>query len=176
VATFGTVRVTSPRRTAIDLARTSSLIDAVVALDHVFAHGVDRDEVVEWLQRHRPLHGARRLETALDIARGRSESPLESMSLARLAELGAPRPIQQHEIVTPRERFRLDFYWPELDIAGEADGRAKYGAPDDLWREKRREDAIRPHVRRFVRWSWTDAIDRHTFAAVLRRGGIPFRV
>jgi hypothetical protein len=172
----GHLLVTSPRRTAIDLARSRSLADGVIALDHVFALDVDRDEVASWVTRRRPFRGVRALAAALEIARGASESPLESLSLARFAQLGAPSPVQQHTIVTQdRRQYRVDFFWPELGVVGECDGRSKYVTPDDLWNEKRREDAIRPLVHRFVRWSWADALHSAPLAALLGRAGIPLR-
>lgn len=72
-------------------------------------------------------------------------------------------------------RYRVDFYWPEFDVVGECDGRVKYGNATDLWNEKRREDAIRPLVRRFVRWSWSDALQVTPLAALLARAGLPIR-
>ena len=39
---------------------------------------------------------------------------------------------------------------------GEADGRLKYRSADDLYREKRREDALRTLGYRVVRWGAAD--------------------
>jgi hypothetical protein len=166
------IAVTSPRRTAIDLARSGSLAQGVAALDHVIAAGCDRAHLQEWLADRRPFHGAGRLERALGLAQGLSESPLESLSLARFAELGIAPPVQQFDLVVDGYRYRLDFFWPDVEVVGEADGRLKYSDPGDLWREKRREDAIRRHVRAFLRWSWSDALHPDRLAAILRSGGI----
>jgi hypothetical protein len=38
----------------------------------------------------------------------------------------------------------------------EADGRAKYAAPEDLWREKRREDAVRELGFEVIRFVYAD--------------------
>jgi len=41
-----------------------------------------------------------------------------------LAEAGIPAPVLQHSVrdLTGRERYRLDFAWPELKVALEYDG------------------------------------------------------
>lgn len=169
----GGLVATSAHRTALDLARTGTLAQGVAALDHVIAGGIARDELVEWVRRHRPFHGVARVERALALAHGRSESPLESLSLARIAELGFAPPEQQHELAVDGHAYRLDFFWPEVEVAAEADGALKYVEPGDLWREKRREDAIRLHVRAFLRWSWSDAWHSAPLERILRSGGIP---
>lgn len=172
VVTLAGVHVTSPLRTALDLARTTTLAQGVVACDHVIAAGVERARLVGWCGTHR-AHGIANARRALGIARGLSESPLESLSLARFAERGIPAPEQQHELVVGGQRYRVDFFWPEFGVVGEADGRGKYTAPADLWREKRREDTIRTRVPRFVRWTWADAWASERLRRLLAGAGIP---
>jgi hypothetical protein len=113
------------------------------------------------------------LERALGIARGLSESPLESLSLARFAQLGFAQPSQQYEVSVDGQFYRLDFFWEGARIAGEADGAQKYRQPGDLWREKRREDAIRRQVNAFVRWSWSDAWHGEPLARILAAADVP---
>jgi hypothetical protein len=173
VLDFGTMRVTSPRRTAADLARTAPFTQGVIALEHVLAAGIDRREFVAWVGAQRGVHGLRRAVRALDLCHGLSESPLESLSLARFAELGIPSPVQQQEFVVGGERFRVDFFWPQWGVVGEADGRLKYRDPQDLWREKRREDALRRVVGTVVRWTWQEAWRASPLAALLSAAGIP---
>jgi hypothetical protein len=174
VETIDGLCLTSLRRTAIDIARNSSLASGVVALDYAFAEGVARDAACEWMEAQRPFSGVRSFQAAIEIARGKSESPLESVSLTRCVELGFPRPVQQQEFVgADGRRYRSDFYWPDYGIVGEADGRSKYLTPEDLWREKRREDAIRPLVRGFLRWGWAEAWAGEPLAALLSSAGIP---
>lgn len=54
-------------------------------------------------------------------------------------------------------RYRLDFLWPDCEVAGEADGRIKYLTGADLLAEKRREDDIRSLGLRVARWDWDEA-------------------
>jgi hypothetical protein len=161
-------------RTAIDLARSCSLVRGVVALDHVFADGVDRDAVLDFVARRRPFAGVRRVECALAIARGLSESPLESISMVRFAEFGIPMPEQQVTFtLRGRRSARVDFYWRDFGVIGEADGRLKYESPNDLWAEKQREDALRMVANRVIRWTWSDAWSGQPLIAILERAGIP---
>lgn len=173
VVDLGRLRVTSPRRTAIDLARTGPFAQGVTALDHVLASGVEPEELSSWMVDQPRARGIARLRRAAGIARGMSESPLESLSLARFAELGTPAPVQQHELTIGPNRYRLDFFWPEHGVVGEADGRLKYQSRDELWREKRREDDIRRTVRAFIRWSWSDAWTVTPLRDLLVGAGIP---
>ncbi|MEO5535519.1 MAG: hypothetical protein ABIR17_10355 [Pseudolysinimonas sp.] len=167
------LQVTSLRRTAVDIARAGSLAQGVAALDHVFAHGVEHRGVTAWARRRRPFHGVAPLVRALEVARGLSESPLESLSLARIAELGFVLPTQQHELPADGGLFRVDFFWPEASVVGEADGRVKYATADDLWREKRREDGIRRLGFAVIRWSWSDAWTVSPLRDMLDQAGVP---
>jgi hypothetical protein len=58
---------------------------------------------------------------------------------------------------------RVDFYWEEFGVIGEADGRSKYAEPGALYAEKRREDRLRRHAgcRELIRWGWTDLRPPH---------------
>lgn len=163
------LRVTAPVRTAMDVAASGSFIAGVVVLDQAIAAGVEREALVERLERTRPFRGARRVEAASDVAHGRSESVLESLSLARIIELGFPAPVQQYELAP----HRGDFVWPRYRIWGEADGLDKYTDPAVLWAEKRREDDIRRTFPTFLRWGWDDAWRSTPLEALLLNAGLP---
>ncbi|WKK70890.1 hypothetical protein Q0F99_14215 [Rathayibacter oskolensis] len=71
-----------------------------------------------------------------------------------------------------------DFDWPEHGLVGEADGRAKYslgasGVTEAIFREKRRENALRLLGPRVVRWEWKDAIAGAPLIALLLAAGLP---
>ncbi|MBO9567999.1 MAG: hypothetical protein J7503_04155 [Cellulomonas iranensis] len=116
-------------------------------------------------------------------ASGLAESPGESLSRARMIEIGLVLPALQAEMRDSRGLIgRVDFWWPTLGIVGEFDGRVKYRrdevddrrSPDDrLWDEKLREDRLRAAGSRVVRWTWDDAWDVARFADVMRRAGVP---
>jgi hypothetical protein len=176
------VDTTSPLRTALDIAASRGLLAGVVALDHVLgpSFAVGRAEAEHLVARSAGARGFRRMQRALDVATGCAESPLESLSLARIHLLGFPSPRQQVEFIVDGSRYRADFYFEEADAIGEADGRSKYGpdaspprmSGDTLWHEKQREDSLRSVVRGFARWNWTDALNGDGLAARLERAGV----
>jgi hypothetical protein len=68
--------------------------------------------------------GRRRAGVLLDLATGRTESPAECRLLLTLFDKGLPVPQLQYPVhdVDGRERYRLDFAWPEAMVALEYDG------------------------------------------------------
>jgi hypothetical protein len=163
---------TTPAATAIALAASRGLFAGVAAIDHVLAHGADRSDFERTIREWQPFHGARRALAALDLATGLSETPLESVSLVGILLGGLPRPVQQATVVARGCRYRLDFLWPDLGVAGEADGRIKYLSGADLLDEKRREDDIRSLDLRFVRWGWDEAWAGNPMLERLRQAGV----
>ena len=69
---------------------------------------------------------------------------------------------------------QVDFWWSERAVAGEFDGKVKYerllkpgqNASDVVYREKRREDAVRATGSSVIRWDWRDLDE---FADVVSR-------
>lgn len=164
--------VTTAACTAINLAAGRGLAAGVAAVDRVIASGSTTAELAETVAEWRPFNGARRVERALTIATGLAETPLESVSLVPIALAGLPAPCQQHEIVARGHRYRLDFFWPDHGVVGEADGRAKYLTGADLWAEKQREDALRSLGLGFARWGWDDALAGEPVVARLVEAGL----
>lgn len=89
------VRVTSPARTVLDLARTVGFTSAVVAADAALRpRGPSREgltsgpALTRQLDRVRGAPGSRRAERVVSFADGRSESVGESRSRVVLADLG----------------------------------------------------------------------------------------
>lgn len=157
--------MTSVARTIVDLSRTLSVDRAVVAGDsalrlHPGAASALPDALASARSRT-GIAGARRVVEFLD---GRSESPGESISRLRIHAAGLPTPLLQHELRTASGTFvaRPDFFWEEVGVVGEFDGRGKYGfdepgaTADVVHREKLREDAIRSLGYEVVRWTWRD--------------------
>ncbi len=167
VTTVDGVVVTTPARTALDLALTVPAETAVVALDAALRLGrVQQADLQELVERLGPVPGRRRAVRAIGFADGRSESVGESRSRVLLHRLGVPPSALQHPVRTAGGRLlgRTDFAWEDERVVGEFDGRVKYGrllAPgrdpgDAVFEEKRREDAIRGEGWGVVRWTWTD--------------------
>ncbi|WP_217614946.1 hypothetical protein [Cellulomonas sp. GbtcB1] len=175
--------VTDLSRTVVDLACTEPFASAVVAADHALGRmGLDPDAARAVLASRGSARGARRAREVLAFADGRSESPGESLSRVRMREVGAPVPVLQQEL-RDGDGFvaRVDFWWVEHRLVGEFDGRLKYRAdgPRDgrsveerVWAEKRREDRIRSHGVRVIRWTWQDAMDPDAMRRVLGAAGL----
>lgn len=88
----------------------------------------------------------------LEIADPVRESPIESLSYGHMVLAGLPLPECQTPIETPFGTFFPDFYWREQNLIGEADGKAKYGNPDEAIREKRRWQVLHDLAYPIVRW------------------------
>ncbi|MDQ2849907.1 MAG: hypothetical protein M3Y49_04085 [Actinomycetota bacterium] len=178
------LRLTDPVRTAVDLARCHPLATGLAAMDDVLHRSLGtRDQIRSELDNiPKGGRGRRRAHLAAALADGLAESAAESLSRARLYELGMPKPqLQVRFDDSAGFAGRTDMYWPELDTIGEVDGRKKYDvAPGStgeeaaraLWREKRREDRLRHIVHRVARWGWDDAISPERFRRVLVGHGI----
>jgi hypothetical protein len=103
------VLVTSPARTLLDLARTVSFADAVVALDHALNPQradqrvlVYAEELGERLAASGAVRGLARAQRAIDFARPNSDNPGESLSRVAIFELGFPDPELQTRHRNPR--------------------------------------------------------------------------
>lgn len=173
------VRVTSPARTLIDVARTGSWRTGVSALDEAVRTGlVERSELVEELGACGRQHGLPRAQVALQLTDGRSESPGESVSKVVLHAAGIALPVSQVEIFSRTGRFlgRSDFWFEGTATIGEFDGLAKYGQIPDgpdartaLIEEKLREDAIRDEGGILARWIWRDLYRADELTRRIRR-------
>ncbi len=155
--------VTSPARTAVDLARHLPFTAGVAALDHVLnrrlATADDIDDVLCACWNWPGIRRARHVAAAAD---GRAESPLESVSRLVFARLGLPAADLQPRIFDARQIFcgRCDFYWDDFGVVGEADGRDKYDGREVLWEEKERQEGLERLGIVVVRWGWTVATKR----------------
>jgi hypothetical protein len=137
-------RVTTPIRTAYDLARLTPLVDAVLAADALGRLG--RFAGVDLAGFASELGTARGCRTVPDVARlmdPKSESPMESRVRVDLVRAGLPVPVSQYEVSDGR-RFvaRLDLAWPEWKVAVEYDG-WDHTAEDRRGRDVERIDALR---------------------------------
>ncbi len=175
------VRVTSAARTIVDLARTRPFAAGVVAADHGLRTGLVTGEELASALGAVGGRGRRRATAVIASADRRAESVGESLSRARMLELGLELPELQ-VVVRDADGFvgRVDFWWERVGLVGEFDGRFKYGvdgvdgaaAEERLWNEKLREDRLRATGRRVSRWTWSTALDPRRFLAHLTAAGV----
>jgi hypothetical protein len=140
-----------------------------------------KQEFAAELASHPSPVGRRRAGLALTIADGMSGSPGESVSRVGIHILGLPSPELQHEFVDAEGSMFVDFWWPQLGLAGEFDGYGKYlreelrggrTIAEVLIAEKRREDRLRRLGLTVVRWDWAVAMSLPLLDARLRGAGL----
>ena len=120
------IPVTTALRTAWDLARWLSTVEAVVALDALARVGRFEPGRLLQIQRRYPrARWHRRVPGVVGLADPRAESPMETRSRLVIVLRGLPRPVLQHEVVDARGEFvaRLDMAYPRLRLGMEYDGR-----------------------------------------------------
>ena len=133
------MRVTTPPRTAWDVAAWIDVVPAVSIIDGLLGRGVvghlDLERLVDIRTGQR---GWRRAARAFALADGLAQSPPESQLRVRLVLAGLPRPTAQHPVVLPNGvTVHPDLAWPEFKVAVEYDGQWHADA-DQLHRDRRR--------------------------------------
>jgi predicted transcriptional regulator of viral defense system len=140
------LRVTTPARTVVDLARVLPFRAGVVTADHALEMRlVTRDELRAVVATCKRWPGVKRAVEVVEFADGLSESALESIARVAFRDYGLPPP--ELQVWVEHERFvgRADFLWRDSNTIGEADGALKYENPSrarhQLWRDSRLRDA-----------------------------------
>lgn len=189
------LRLTSPARTIMDLARTLphgealALADAAIrprrvegAIPGTDAPLCTKAELIDLAQEGITSRGGWNAYLAISEADPLSGSLGESMARSLIMRLGAPPPALQAALRDERGLIGYaDFFWPQLGVVGEFDGRLKYGADNPsgappevvVYREKMREDRIRRVSAGFFRFGWAELVDPPRLAALLRGVGVP---
>lgn len=155
------VRVTTPERTWLDLARSRPLADALAAGDAGMRAGAFTPASLEAAhQRIAGLPGCRFAARALPLLSALRESPFESASFAGFIDWGLPLPEMQ-VVIHDADGFvaRVDFLWRDARVIGEADGALKYEHRGVLLAERRREQRLRELDYSVVRWTWDELMN-----------------
>ncbi|GAB3867924.1 hypothetical protein GCM10028801_42950 [Nocardioides maradonensis] len=124
VMVVGSIRVTTPLRTSLDLGCRLHARDAMACMNQ-FArdHGVDALALTAQLDRYRGRRGVRQLRQLVPYVDGRPESARESWVWLEICRSGLPRPVPQFWIeIGGRPTYRLDFAYPQHRVAVEYDG------------------------------------------------------
>jgi very-short-patch-repair endonuclease len=125
VARWAGIPVTTPRRTAFDLARRLPLIEAVVAVDAMLAARLISRRTLTSLIRDEPYWpGLPQLRKVLMVCDPGAESPMETRLRMILIAGRLPWPVTQFEVRDGSGLFvaRLDLAYPEHKLGIEYEG------------------------------------------------------
>lgn len=141
---IGGVRLTSPLRTACDIACLRSRRRALAVLDQFCRlYGLTSGDFAAIMPRFRGRRGCRQLRELTAYVDGRAESPAESWTRLAIIDAGLPVPQPQVELTLPGwGEIRLDLAFPHLKIAIEYDG-AEFHGPEQRRRDEARRAALR---------------------------------
>jgi hypothetical protein len=165
---FG-VPVTTVARTVVDLARTATFADGVVAADSAIRKRLtSKSELRAVLATSPRRRGAAQAARVVDFATGMSESALESIARVAFDHEGLPAPEVQIWIpaATGEAIGRVDFYWERHKTIAEVDGALKYDEdPSRARAQLRRDKRLREAGYEVVHFSWQDITARPAEAA-----------
>lgn len=173
--------VTAVGRTVVDVAGAGTFEEGVVTADAALAAGLSRETLELAIDLAGPRRAGTRIKQVVEFADGESGSAGESVSRVTMARMGL-HPELQHRFSDHRGYIgKSDFFFPEVRVAGEFDGKVKFfntafapnGAAEVYWNEKVREDRIRAKSDGFARWGWADARDPRRLGPILRAAGVP---
>jgi very-short-patch-repair endonuclease len=120
------VQVTSPLRTAFDLARRPDRVEAVVAIDALWHTGkISPERLLEYAARHPGWRGVRRIQGILELADRKPDSPMESrLRMLLKLEAGLPMPETQIRVVRAdgSTAARIDMGYRDRTLGVEYDG------------------------------------------------------
>jgi G:T-mismatch repair DNA endonuclease (very short patch repair protein) len=142
-AYFG-VPITSGARTVVDIARTATFKEGVVAADCALHNRTTTaKEIAQVLAACKGWPGTEKARRVTDFASNQPESVMESCARVVFHEHGLPAPQMQVDVHDSRGRLiaRPDFVWGQYRTIVETDGLFKY----------RTERAVRKHFDREAR-------------------------
>lgn len=162
------VRVTTPLRTACDLARLRGRSSAFATLC-MFAreHDLTGADISRVLPRYRGRRGVIQLRELAGRMTGKCESPGEAWTLLALLDAGLPLPEPQVTVeLAGFGRVRLDLAYRLIRVAIEYDGEEHHSSAEDMAYDEARREALRDA-------GWTVIIvRRHQFSGAELDGWI----
>ena len=176
---------TAPARAAVEAASLQGVEAGLVILDSAIdLKAATPRELAGAFESMIGWPSTRSLQISIRLMRPGAQSVGETRTRYLCWMHGIPEPQLQFEVFDSGGALVgiTDFAWPELGVLGEFDGRVKYGRllrpgeePGDVvFREKRREDALRDVTGyRMVRVIWDDlGVARRTAARIRARLGL----
>lgn len=163
---------TAPAWTAVEIARTLRRPRALAVLDAALHSGCcTQPELVATVDEQKGRRGIVQVRELVQLADGRSESPMESEARLVFIDGGLPRPELQFKIVDLHGRlWRVDFAWLDAKVVAEYDS-VEWHANPEGWKHDRMKAA------RLAECGWTavpmvvDDVRKHPYELVRRIAG-----
>jgi hypothetical protein len=167
VETIRGMRVTTPARTALDIACRYPVDDAVAAIDALArATKLKMPDVELIAQRYKGRRGIRDARVALDLADPGAESPRETWLRLLLIRAGYPRPQTQIPIYNDYRVLvaEVDMGWQDIKVAAEYEGDHHWTNRTQFTKDIRRYEDV-------TELGWIDirVTAQDTEAGILRR-------
>ena len=159
VTTLYGLPVTTATRTVVDLARSQTYMEGVVAMDSARRLRKTTDlGLADALRSCAGWPGADQARRVTAFSSEDAESVLESCARVVFAEEGLPAPVLQAAIATADGEFigRVDFCWPAYRVIAEADGMAKYDDPRRAREQIMRDIRLRDAGYKVVHFTWAE--------------------
>jgi hypothetical protein len=156
--------VTSAPRTLLDLASSLHGRRLERAIDEAARLGLCTVEEMVAVARLARRPGSRRLLGALGIHEAGStatRSELEERFLGLCRAHGLPQP----DVNVPLLDYIVDFFWPEVRLVVEVDGRATHGTRRAFQADRDRDSRLAVAGYRVVRFTWQDVTRRRAVVA-----------
>ena len=146
IVLIGTVPVTVPVRTALDLACKLKPMGALASVETFLRMKLaTREELLAQLPRFRGRRGIRLCREVVEIAHPKVESTGESFTKMVIHRAGLPAPRPQVEVLKEDgSKFRLDLAYEGLKVAIEYDG-AEFHGPEQRAADKARRKWLCDH-------------------------------
>ncbi len=175
ICLIGAMRVTTPARTALDLACRYPVDEAVAAIDSLArATRLKLGELDVLVERHKGSRGIRRARRALDLVDAGAESPRETWLRLLLIRAGFPRPRTQIPVYNEYGVLigEVDTGWEEIKVAVEYEGDHHWKSRWQFVKDVRRLEALTEAGWIVVRVTAEDTpatVERRVAAARTRR-------
>jgi hypothetical protein len=152
-------RVTSLKRTLLDLCATLPPVEALVALDMAcHANLIDQDALRLYADEAKGRRGAARLRRLAGLA-APAESPMETRLRWLLVEAGLPQPEVQTDLYDDSGELlgRADLYYPQANLVIEFDGG---NHRDRMVSDNRRQNLLQTAGYQMLRFTAPDVYGR----------------
>jgi hypothetical protein len=166
IVTVRGVPVTTPHRTALDVARRSSLDHAVAIVDALIRGGLLYPDEFNSAAARAVGPGSTRIRLVARLMNPRSGSILESLVRVLIWRSNLPDPIAQFSFIHPTRGWvgYVDFAWPELRAVLECDGYEYHSSRGPFQKDRRRWTAIGGSGWRLAVLTWFDVMGDPDYA------------